>query len=43
MYVATAENAHYNIKLFDRRYSQKVISVWQDVWSDGKIAVNRSR
>ena len=41
--VATTENTHYNIKLFDRSCSQKVISIWQDVWSNGKIAVHRSR
>ena len=41
--VATTENTHYNIKLFDRSCSQKVISIRQDVWSNGKIAVHRSR
>ena len=41
--VATTENTHYNIKLFGRSCSQKVISIWQDVWSNGKIAVHRSR
>ena len=41
--MATTENTHYNIKLFDRSCSQKVISIWQDVWSNGKIAVHRSR
>ena len=41
--VATTENTHYNIKLFDRNCSQKVISIWQDVWSNGKIAVLRSK
>ena len=39
--VATTENNHYNIKLFDRGCSQKVNSIWQDVWSNGKIAVHR--
>ena len=38
-----SENTHYNIKLCDRSCSQKVISIWQDVWSNGKIAVHRSR
>ena len=42
-FVATTENTHYNIKLFDRCCSQKVISIWQDVWSNDKIAVCRSR
>ena len=42
--VATTENTHYNIiKVFDKSCSQKVISIWQDVWSNGKIAVHRSR
>ena len=41
--VVTTENSHYNIKLSDRSCSQKVISIWQDVWSNGKIAVHRSR
>ena len=41
--VATTENTYYNIKLFDRSCSQKVISIWQDVWSNGKIVVHRSR
>ena len=31
------------VKLFDRSCSQTVISIWQDVWSNGKIAVHRSR
>ena len=39
--VATNENTHYNFKLFDRSCSQKVISIWQDVWGNGKIAVHR--
>ena len=37
--IATTENT---IKLFDRSCSQKVISIWQDVWSIGKIAMHRS-
>ena len=41
--VATTENTHYYIKLFDRSCSQKVISIWQDVWSNGKIAVHKKR
>ena len=41
--VATTENTHYNIKLFDKSCSQKVIGIWQDVWSNGKIAVHKSR
>ena len=41
--VATTENTHYNIKLFDRSCSQKAISIWQDVWCNAKIAVHRSR
>ena len=42
--VATTENTHYNIiELFDRSCPQKVISMWQDVWSNGKIEVHRSR
>ena len=41
--VATTENTHYNIKLFDRSCSQQVINIWQDVWSNGKIAVHRLR
>ena len=40
-FVATTENTHYNITPFDRSCSQKVISIWQDVWSNGKIAVHR--
>ena len=40
--VATTENTHYNIKPFDRSCSQKVISIWQDVRSNG-IAAHRSR
>ena len=41
-FVATSD-AYYNIKPFDRSCSQKVISIWQDVWNNGKIAVHRSR
>ena len=41
--VATTENTHYNIKPFDRSCPQKMISIWQDVWNNGKIAVHRSR
>ena len=38
--VATTENTHYE---FDRSCSQKIISIWQGVWSNGKMAVYRSR
>ena len=42
-FVATTENTHYNFKPFDRSCSQKTIIIWQDVWSNGKIAVHRPR
>ena len=42
-FVATTENIHYNIKPFDRSCYQKVIRIWPDVWSNGKIAVHTSQ
>ena len=42
-FVAATENTYYNIKPFDRSCSQTAISISQDVWSNGKIAVHRSR
>ena len=39
--VTTIENTHYNIVLND--LIEVVLRKWQDVWSNGKIAVHRSR